>query len=207
MSKNSQINFLNAKQDRSKKTLDDLLQAAYEIVEAADLAEFTSRTLAKKAGYSLGTLSRRLLSVEDVFFWAIQKGRENKLNACINAMEQFDSQSTVQDFVEQFTDLAFANINIVTPKVMRFYDQRLTRKYGLSTDHFDYIDVLNAPYLELCQKNESNTFRALSSEEGRLIFKCALMLIERPFVNNDPIAGPDEHRQISIGNLLRLLAK
>jgi hypothetical protein len=207
MPKNSQVTFLNAKQDRSKKTLDDILQAAYTIVEEANTSEFNSRTLASKAGYSLGTLSRRLSSVENVFFWAIQKGRENKLNAYKSAMEQFDTKLTVQDFVEKFVDIAFNNMKLVTPKVMRFYDQRFTRKYGLSADYFDYIDILNIPYYELCQKNETNTFRALSLEEIRHIFKCALMLTERLFANEDPIAGTDKHREIAIKNLMRLLAK
>jgi predicted nucleic acid-binding protein len=36
----TKTNFSNAHQDRSKKTLDDLLQAAYDIVEASDPDEF-----------------------------------------------------------------------------------------------------------------------------------------------------------------------
>jgi len=207
MPNNHKINFSDPKQDRSKKTLDDLLQAAYEIVEAADTAKFTSRTLASKSGYSLGTLSQRLGSVEDVFFWAIQKGREAKLNDFINTMEQFDTQLPVQVFVENFVDIAFVNMNQVTSKVMRFYDQRLSRKYGLTADYFDYLDILIEPYLALCQKNETNTFRIFSSEEARFIFKCAMMLGERPFANEDPIAGTEQHRKIAVENLIRLLAK
>jgi AcrR family transcriptional regulator len=207
MPKNLEINFSDPKQDRSKKTLDDLLQAAYEIVEAADTAKFTSRTLASKAGYSLGTLSQRLGSVEDVFFWAIQKARENKFNAFIHAMEQFDTQLPIQVFLERFVDIAFSNMSIVTSKVMRFYDHRLTLKHGLTANYFNYIDVLIEPYLELCQKNETNTFRVLSLEEARFIFKCVLMLGERPFANDDPIAGTEQHRKIAVENLMRLLAK
>jgi hypothetical protein len=207
MPNNHKINFSDPKQDRSKKTLDDLLQAAYEIVEAADTAKFTSRTLASKSGYSLGTLSQRLGSVEDVFFWAIQKGREAKLNDFINTMEQFDTQLPVQVFVENFVDIAFVNMNQVTSKVMRFYDQRLSRKYGLTADYFDYLDILIEPYLALCQKNETNTFRIFSSEEAKFIFKCAIMLGERPFANEDPIAGTERHRKIAVENLIRLLAK
>ena len=207
MPNNLKINFSDPKQDRSKKTLDDLLQAAYEIVEDADTAKFTSRTLASKSGYSLGTLSQRLGSIEDVFFWAIQKGRESKLNAFIEAMEQFDTQLPIQVFLEKFVDIAFSNMNAVTSKVMRFYDQRLSLKYGLTADYFDYIDVLIEPYLALCQKNETNTFRVLSLEEARFIFKCVIMLGERPFANEDPIAGTEQHRKILISNLLRLLAK
>jgi len=207
MPNNLKINFSDPKQDRSKKTLDDLLQAAYEIVEDADTAKFTSRTLASKSGYSLGTLSQRLGSIEDVFFWAIQKGRETKLNAFIEAMEQFDTQLPIQVFLEKFVDIAFSNMNAVTSKVMRFYDQRLSLKYGLTADYFDYIDVLIEPYLALCQKNETNTFRVLSLEEARFIFKCVIMLGERPFANEDPIAGTEQHRKILIANLMRLLAK
>ena len=201
------IDFSDAKQDRSKKTLDDLLQAAYEIVEAADPKLFTSRSLASKSGYSLGTLSQRLGSIEDVFFWAIQKGRENNLNAYIKEMEQFDPKSTVYEFVKTFVDKAFAKINFATSAVVKFHDQKLVRKYGVINELFEYIDVINAPYLELCSKNESKTFRTLSLDEARLIFRSVLMLMEKPFVLGDPIAGTKEHRLIVITAVTGMLAK
>jgi hypothetical protein len=207
MPNNLGIKFSAAKQDRAKKTLEDLLQTAYEIVEVADPAEFTSRSLASKAGYSLGTLSKRLGSVENIFFWAIQKGREVKFNEVAKDMDQFDPQLTVQEFVEIFVDKGFSGINVVTPSVMRFYDQRFTKKNGLGTNYFDYVDVLVEPYQRLCQKNVSNTFRILSQDEARLIFKAILMLTERPFANKDPIMGTAEHRRIAVEAVTRMLAK
>jgi len=207
MPKNLEIDFSDAKQDRAKRTLDDLMQAAYAIVEEADPAAFTSRSLAGKAGYSLGTLSKRLGSVENVFFWAIQKGREIKINEVAKDMDQFDPSLTVQDFVETFVAKAFSGINAVTPSVMRFYDQRFTKKNGLSTDYFDYVDVLVDPYQRLCQKNTSNTFRVIPHDEARLIFKAILTFVERPFANGDPIMGTAEHRRIAIEVITRMLAK
>jgi hypothetical protein len=207
MPKNLEIDFSDTKQDRAKKTLDDLMQAAYAIVEEADPAAFTSRSLAGKAGYSLGTLSKRLGSIENVFFWAIQKGREIKFNEVARDMDQFDPRLTVQDFVETFVDKSFSGINVVTPSVMRFYDQRFTKKNGLSTDYFDYIDVLVEPYQRLCQRNTSNTFRVISQDEARMIFKAILTFVERPFANGDPIMGTAEHRRIAIEVITRMLAK
>jgi hypothetical protein len=207
MPKTPKIDFSDVKQDRSKKTLDDLLQAAYEIVEAADPKLFTSRTLATKSGYSLGTLSQRLGSIEDVFFWAIQKGRDNNLSAYIKEMKQFDPKSNVYEFVETFVDKAFAKINLATSAVVKFHDQKLVRKYGVINELFEYIDVLNAPYLELCSINESNTFRTLSLDEVRLIFRSSLMLMEKPFVLGDPIAGSEEHRRIAITAITGMLAR
>ena len=207
MPKNLEIDFSDAKQDRAKKTLDDLLQAAYAIVEEADPATFTSRSLASKAGYSLGTLSKRLGSIENVFFWAIQKGRELKFNDLAKAIDQLDPRVTVQDFVETFVDKSFSGIDAVTPAVMRFYDQRFTKRNGLSTDYFDYVDVLVEPYQRMCLKNDSNTFRIASLDEARFIFKAILTFVERPFANQDPIMGTAEHRRIAIEVITRMLAK
>ena len=207
MSKNLEIDFSDAKQDRSKKTLDDLLQAAYAIVEEADPAAFTSRPLAGKAGYSLGTLSKRLGSVENVFFWAIQKGRKGKFNQVAKDMDQLDPKLNVREFVEVFVDKSFSGINVVTPSVMRFYDQRFTKKNGLSPDYFDYVDVLVEPYQRMCLRNESNTFRIISQDEARLIFKAILTFVERPFANGDPIMGTPEHHRIAVEVITRMLAK
>jgi hypothetical protein len=207
MPKNLKIDFSDAKQDRSQKTLDDLLQAAYEIVEAANTKSFTSRSLASKAGYSLGTLSQRLGSVEDVFFWAIQKGREIKLNDYAKAVSQFDPQLSVRDFVENFVEKAFSFIGIVGPTVMRFYDERFTKKYGLTTDYFDYTNVVADAYFEMHTRNETNTFRILSQDEIRIIFKASLALLERPFAAEDPIAGSAEHRRIAVTAITGMLAK
>jgi hypothetical protein len=207
MHKNLKIDFSDVKQDRSQKTLDDLLQAAYEIVEAANTKSFTSRSLASKAGYSLGTLSQRLGSVEDVFFWAIQKGREIKLKDYAEEVSRFDPKLTIQDFVGSFIDKAFNSIGIVGAPVMRFYDERFTKKYGLTTDYFDYINVVADAYFEMHTRNETNTFRILSLDEIRLIFKASLFLIERPFAAEDPIAGSEEHRRIAITAVTGMLAK
>ncbi|QWD03099.1 hypothetical protein G6723_04980 [Polynucleobacter paneuropaeus] len=187
--------------------MDDLLQAAYAIVEEADPAAFTSRSLAGKAGYSLGTLSKRLGSVENVFFWAIQKGRELKFAELARAIDQLDPKFNVSEFVELFVDKSFSGINAVAPSVMRFYDQRFTKKNGLSTDYFDYVDVLVEPYQRMCLKNESNTFRIVSQDEARLIFKAILTFVERPFANGDPIMGTAEHRRIAVEAITRMLAK
>lgn len=207
MSKNLKIDFSETKQDRSKKTLDDLLQAAFELVEAADPNAFTSRTLATKACYAKGTLTKRLGPIENVFLWAIAKGRDIKSHQAASDIAQFDPKLTVHDFVETFVDSAFGHINATTAKVMQFYDQRYTRLHGLTTDYFDWINVFVEPYLEMCQRNESGTFRVILNDEARLMFKVIHTLVERPFATDDPIAGTTEHRRIAIESITKLLAK
>jgi len=207
MNKNLEILFADSKQERSQKTLEDILQAAEQLVTEADAELFTSRNLAKKSGYGLGTLVRRLNSIDYVFFWAIEKGREKVLKEIGNSISHFDPNLTIQDFVETIVDQGFTAITKVGPKVMRFYDERYTKKNGLTTDYFDHFDLLVEPYLEACQKNQTGTFRMISHQEAKFVFRAVLMMSERIFAQYDPVAGSTEHRQILIDLMTRMLVK
>jgi len=207
MPKNNDIDFSSTKQDRSKKTLDELIEAAYAIVEQEDPQAFTSRALAKKSGYALGTLNKRLGPIENVFLWVIQKGRDNKFQEVVSYIINHNPKLNVQNFVEGLVDLCFSLVKIVNPKVMQFYDQRFTLKYGLTANYFEYVDVLVEPYIEMSSKNETGTFKKMSYNEAKLIFRAMLILAERPFAEGNPIAGTAEHRKIAVEACTRLLQK
>ena len=199
--------FADPKQERSKQTLENILDAVKQIVEEADPDIFTSRMLANKSGYGLGTLTRRLSSIENVFLWAIYKGREKKFEEISIAISQFDADAPIQTFAQNMVDAGFVGITKVNPSVMRFFENRFTKMQGLPPDYFAYMDYLAEPYLEAANKNETGTFRLLSKNEASLLIRQVCLLIERPFMEGNPIAGTDEHRQVAIDTIVRLLGK
>jgi hypothetical protein len=203
----SEIPFAESKQDRSQKTLEEILQAAEQIVEQADPTLFTSRVLSQKSGYALGTLVRRLNSIENVFLWAIKKGRDQRFAKFAIGITQVNKDTPIQSFAEIVVDEAFANFQQVNPKVIRFFENRFTKINGLMPDYFAYMDVLAEPYLAVASKNTTGTFRKMSKNEATLILRQLCLLSERPFVEGNPIAGTDEHRQIAIDTIIRLLGK
>ena len=207
MNPNSEFLFAESKQDRSLQTMADILQAAEQLTAEGDPELFTSRSLAQKSGYALGTLVRRLGSVENVFLWAIKKGRDRLLNEFALSVARFDSDITIQKFAEKVVDTAFFNVQNVNPKVMRFFEARITKREGLTADYFLYMDCFAEPYLESIQKNTSNTFRQMTKDEATLILRQLTFLVERPFIEGNPIAGTAEHRRIAIDAITRLLGK
>ncbi|CAB4825466.1 unannotated protein [freshwater metagenome] len=207
MKKTTKTDFSHAKQKRSEKTLDDLLDAALEIVEGAKPEKFTSRWLAEKSGYSLGTLIKRLGSIENVFLWAINKGREKHFESFAEIIAAFDSNRPLNEFIEMMTDECLAAIKKVNPKVIQFFENRSAKKNMLSSDFYNYTDVLVKPYLETAKRNKTQTFRDLSQDEAILIFRAILVLLERPFVEGNAIAGSAKHRKLVIENITRLLGK
>ncbi|CAN4274457.1 hypothetical protein MCEREM3_01375 [Methylophilaceae bacterium] len=207
MPPNTKIDFSDAHQDRSKKTLEDLLEAAYHIVDAADPTAFNSRNLADKSGYALGTLNKRLGPVENVFLWAIEKGRDSKIQSVIDYIDQFNAHSTIQEYAEHIVDMTFKGIGIVGPKVIRYYEAKLFKRDGVTADSINFSDVFIKSHLKLVDANQTNTFRKMTQNEASLILRLTQHLIERPFVNGDAIAGTIEHRRIAIETMIRLLGK
>jgi AcrR family transcriptional regulator len=204
MSDRLKIEFPHSKQDRSKQTLEDILEAASNLVEQADPELFTSRMLALESGYSLGTLSKRLVSVENVFIWLIEQGQKMYIKAAVRIIEDFDPALPLRALIEALIDTFFNAMKKVNPKVIRYYEHRMALKIGFHED-FDRVDAVVQPFLRAAQKNSSNTFRTLSETEMRLILRALLFLVERPFLYNDPIAGTVEHRRIAIENSVRML--
>jgi hypothetical protein len=202
-----EVPFAESKQERSLNTLTDILAAAEEIVADANPDLFTSRTLSKRSGYALGTLVRRLNSVENVFLWAVKKSRDQKFKEFSISITQFDPKTPIDAFAENMVDTAFSGIERVNPAVMRFFENRITKINGLTPEYFTYIDSLVEPYLVAASKNQTDTFRVLSNSEASLLVRQICLLVERPFVEGNPIAGTQDHRRIAIDMIIRLLGK
>ena len=207
MNPKSTILFAEAKQERSLKTMADILQAAEQLTAGADPELFTSRSLAQRSGYALGTLVRRLGSIDNVFLWAIKKGRDKKLHEFASIVTQFDENVSIHAFAENVVDTAFTDIQQINPAVMRFFENRFTKINGLPHDYFNYMDLLVESYLVAASKNQTDTFRVLSTNEASLLIRQICLVIERPFMEGNPMAGTQEHRGIAVDMMVRLLGK
>ena len=207
MNKNTVVKFSKTKQSRSEKTLNDLLDAADQLVTLADPKKFTARSLSEKSGYALGTLLNRLESVENVFLWAIEKQREQHIQAVVNIIEAFDRDKPIQALGEALADKTFATLKEVSPKVIQFIEGRLIKRDQFSVKYFHYFDPIALALLKHSKKNTTNTFRKFTAIEARLILRSFVMIVERPFVEEDPIAGSNQHKKIAIDSFVRLFGR
>lgn len=205
MNKNTVVKFSKTKQSRSEKTLNDLLDAADQLVTAADPKNFTARSLSEKSGYALGTLFNRLKSVENVFLWAIEKQRDQHIRAVVKIIEAFDLEKPIQELSVLLVKKTFATIKNVSPKVIQFLESRLIKRDQLPSNYFHYLDPIAEALFKNSKINTSNTFRDVTENEARLIVRSFVSIVERPFVEEDPIAGSKEHQRIAIEIFVRLL--
>lgn len=204
MAKTEDINFAEPKQDRAKKTLDDLLETALELVNEGEIELLTSRTLSKKSGYSLGTLNKRLNSVDKIFLWAIKQGQQKHLEKISKIIEGHDPTLPIDILLEKMIKQGFESIMQVNPSIIKFYENRIN-KFSNQINAHQFSDVLVKPFLQAMEQDRTGTFRKMSESELRLITRMTYILLERPFVDRDPIAGSEEHHRIVLDNFLRIL--
>ena len=204
MNKNTVVKFSKTKQSRSEKTLNDLLDAADQLVTSADPKNFTARSLSEKSGYALGTLLNRLESVENVFLWAIEKQRDQHIQSVVKIIEAFDRDKPIKELGELLAEKTFVTIKDVSPKVIQFVEGRLIKRDQFSSKYFHYLDPIAEALFKNSKINTSSTFRVVTENEARLMCRSFVMVVERPFVEEDAIAGSNEHRRIAIESFVRL---
>jgi len=207
MPKNIIIEFPEAKQRRSKQTLDEILQAAFDLVDQANPNKFTSRALSARSGYALSTLCDRLGIIENAFLWVIKQGQTQHLGNLAQKFREFDEHLPLQSFMEVMIDCSFEKIKQVNPRVIRYYEDCLAKQQALSSESYHYSDIMAQPYVETALRNQTDTFRHISVDEAILLFRSALTIVERPFVELNPIAGTEEHRRIAISTLVQMFGK
>lgn len=201
------VKFSESKQSRSQDAIKNLIEAAEKIVLTGDAANLNARQLSKKSGYSLGSLVQRLGKVENVFLYTIAYGREKHIKDCCIQAEAFDVNKTASEFAEYMVNLSIDAINnIVGPSIIRYYENRALGRVSTLGDIHSYTDEIIPTLMKVIEKNKSGTFRELSSYEAKYVARAIFLFIERPFAENDPLAGSTEHRSMASCQVASLLS-
>ena len=154
----------------------------------------------------MGTLSKRITSIEKIFLWTIKRGQERHLGKMCAIIEKFDSNLTLQALLEELIDYAMPNIKNVNPKVIQFYESRIYKHTGVNQFHRS-TDALVPAFLGAANRDQTNTFRKISADELKLIIRTTTIFLERPYIEGEAYAGSPWHREMILQNLIRLLGK
>lgn len=201
------VKFKSSSQDRSQKTLRDLMEAGTKLVESGDPEQFTSRNISKISGYALGTVSNHLGTIENVFIWAIEQLKKQKLKGIIDVMENSDENLTVDELCKLIADAYFEMVGEINPKIIQFFNQLALKRAKKVSEILVYPDIFSDVIYRLSRRNKSGTIRELTPEEAKWVSRSMVLFNRRPFIEEDPVAGTEEHRRIAIDNMIRLLRK
>lgn len=69
----------------------------------------------------------------------------------------------------------------------------------------DALTTLVKPLLAAQQRDTTGTFRQIDEHELQMLLKTCLAMLRRPFLEQSPMAGGAQHRELAINVMERLL--
>lgn len=203
---NAKRDFLkiNPEQDRSQKAIENIFEAATSLAISGDAKLLNIRELSERSGYSVGNIYHYFSKIDDLFSYVFNKRREKVHAAFGENIRKLDPSSTVSEIFTKLVDDSFEIWKQPHPKLLnKMLRQYLKRSQDPEKFHA-IADLLVPDFLDVMKKNTSATFRSIDVIELRILLRMAEQAIGAPFIEQDPLAGSEEHRKIAINSCCAL---
>ena len=192
-------------QERSDFAVRNILEAADAAIVESDSGQLNVRKLAAKAGYSIGSLYYYFNKAEDAFIIAIIRRREKQFSKLADLIDQFPADKPLHELLVAMVDSSFLEYKRIHPRSFFMVFRMILRfsKNPLAFD--DALTTLVKPLLAAQQRDTTGTFRQIDEHELQMLLKTCLAMLRRPFLEQSPMAGGVQHRELAINVMERLL--
>jgi len=200
---------INIQQERASTTADVIVEAAIRALEenSGDLDRISSKSLAQKSGFSVGSLYRYFTDKEHLFskVWLFFISRLHQ--DLVSKVDAFPDDGSVRQLMMVILDHYFDSLSKRNPqrmiKIFRLCIRSLPDPENLAKP----IDVLIEPLIRAQIRNQSGSMRILDENELRIFLRGAQAMVRSDFLEQNPFFGTQSHRRLMLDSMVRLFQK
>jgi AcrR family transcriptional regulator len=188
---------------KKEKTIASIIEATELLVSARSDSLPTVREIAKKSGYSIGSLYRNFTSVGDIVAQIVARRQVATATTVEALLVQHSPDDGVDVFCGKLTVLLFSMAQAFNPKVVRFI-------FNVALDHSRRADTLNiaadrmvSPLMAAIARDRSGTFKKSSEKELRLLSRCTVFMVRSPLLEGNSFFGTPEHKAMVYNYMLK----
>lgn len=200
---------VNIQQERASITADAIVEAAILALEesAGDLDKISSQILAKKSGFSVGSLYRYFTDKEHLYsqVWLYFIGRLHK--SLVLKIDSFPANGTVRQLMMVILDHYFSDLSSRNSRRMVRIFRLCIRSLPDPENIAKPIDVLIDPLMRTQSRNQTETMRMMDENELRVILRGALAMVRSDFLEQNPYFGTSSHQRLMLDSMVRLFQK
>lgn len=195
------------KQDRADLTVQTIIEAAVELAQKEGLSATTPTAIARKSGFSIGTVYRYFADRVSVFNAVVEYLLRTQHSSLIKKIDQFPDHGSCRQFVmlivEHYeTPLRRRNPKRVIP-VYRNYIKSLAQPERFAT----HVDILIDPILHARNRNTSDSFGNFDAHALRQYLRAWLGMFNSGFLEEDPYFENPIYTLNVIDAMTKLLGK
>lgn len=200
---------INIQQERASTTADVIVEAAIRALEenSGDLDRISSKSLAQKSGFSVGSLYRYFTDKEHLFskVWLFFISRLHQ--DLVSKVDAFPDDGSVRQLMMVILDHYFDSLSKRNPqrmiKIFRLCIRSLPDPENLAKP----IDVLIEPLIRAQIRNQTGSMRLLDENELRIFLRGAQAMVISDFLEQNPFFGTQSHRRLMLDSMVRLFQK
>lgn len=184
-------------QHRAHSAIDNILESAFLLAQQGDLSAMTARELSKRSGYSIGSIYYHFKKVNNIYSLLFERMREKRMEELAQAILELDPKQGVEAAMRLLVGNVFAIFNRPKRSVLVYFARLYLRNAEKPETFSAMIDTLVDPLMVVASRDQTNTFRRMSQFEVRMMLKAIQAVIRNPFLENDPLAGSEEHQHMA----------
>lgn len=202
---------INEESIREKKeaTVRSIVEATGLLLKEKMVTAPHAREIAKKSGYSLGTIYNYFSSVGAVVSHLVLHRQMHAMRQIEQVMNSHDPDSPIEVFCKNVIDAAFSSWEDLfhNPMAMRFA-YRFARSHGDNPEaHEKVAQVLVKPILAAAARDRTGTFRKVDEQEAQLYLFGVTYLGRMPLLEENPFFATQGHRDFILDFLIKSFAK
>lgn len=196
-----------AKQKRSHDRIERILDTTEKLALENTQEIVEARSIIGQMHISIGAIYHHFPSIGNIFAsLMIRRIARNQLKV-INVINQLNNSTGVRELTSTLVNLAFqdwsnGNLKVRNAAIRFFY--RNAKQPEL---FFSYGDAFIPHLQSFVERNTTNEFRKISSDEWPLLIRVIQTAITSPFIERLEMAGSEAHKQFASSAMIRILVK
>jgi len=196
------------KKESTANTVDTIVEAAIlAIEESGGLDTISSRKLAQKSGFSVGSVYRYFKDKDHLFskVWLFFITRLH--GSLVPKINSFPATGTLRQLMMVIVDHYFNDLSRRKPsRGIPLY--RMFIKASVDPENMAKpIDVLIEPLMNAQKINKTDTMKIMDENEVRIYLRGALAMVRSDFLEGNPYFGTPSHQRVVLEALVRLFQK
>ena len=196
------------KKESTANTVDTIVEAAIlAIEESGGLDTISSRKLAQKSGFSVGSIYRYFKDKDHLFskVWLFFITRLH--GSLVPKINSFPATGTLRQLMMVIVDHYFNDLSRRKPsRGIPLY--RMFIKASVDPENMAKpIDVLIEPLMNAQKINKTDTMKIMDENEVRIYLRGALAMVRSDFLEGNPYFGTPSHQRVVLEALVRLFQK
>jgi AcrR family transcriptional regulator len=185
------------------KTTSEIFEGVKKLSASDDPNELTISNISKSSGYSIGNIYHHFKNIDHVFEEFFLMRAAELTEQLILLIDNVKPDTSATDAIKGILDFQFGFAkNTINQKVLKFLARRVMSNPEVR-DKVDAVNLQAADHIaSMIQRNETNTFRNLGTQEIELAILLINGAMRKPILANHKMAFSDTHKKMMLQILL-----